>query len=64
MIQKGVKKANSKPVEELLEDKLIVPMTEAMKEQIRVLAKRENMPMALLVRRFVVAGLSAQGGGL
>lgn len=64
MIQERVKKANSKPEDELLEDKLIVPMTEAMKGQIRALAMREGMPMALLVRRFVVAGLSAQGGGL
>lgn len=63
MIQKGVKKANSKPVDKLYKAKLITPMTEAMKSQIEALAERKGIPMAILMREWAKAGL-AQGGGL
>ena len=58
MLEKKAKKGNTKPKEELFEEKVIVPVTKAMKAKLRALAKREGgVPLAQLVRRFVLAGL-------
>jgi len=62
-MEKHIKKARNGQ-KEALESQVNVPVTLTMRRQIEALAEREGLPMALLVRRFVVAGLSAQGGGL
>ncbi len=63
-MEKHIKKAR-KGKKETYEASLCVPVTLTMRQRLEALAEREgNVPLAQLVRRFVVAGLSAQGGGL
>lgn len=63
-MEQHIKKARNGQ-KEAFESQVNVPVTLTMRRRLEALAEREGgVPLAQLVRRFVVAGLSAQGGGL